>query len=248
MSKKSTTCNIVAPAPSFWSFRSSVVEEVVSAILGESVLNEQGQHSHYSGGVMFDISNPSDLELVEAFQADRPIGGAFADFQRQDRKAPSLKFEAPIFAVDADGELDQTGARTQCQIEFTKGGHSGTLADTLVTVVFSASFDGGETWVKCDPERIAHRLSCGCETRTMGFVGTLGEMSERNGGNAFYVADELADYVRRMWTSADLVMASADKPIYTDRLGINGKSTGYKLSESRNDWEDREQGGGKRRL
>jgi len=217
--------------------------EVFAGIMGERVFTRGADgspvFSHYSGGLLVDADLPDDEILLDFLNAGELIGGVFADTQRQAKTNPSLKFEQ--VGLEWDGsDFSLNGFRTQCQVETTKGGHTGSLEDTLVTVVFSATFDDGATWVKCVPSRTFRELSCGCGREVMGLHDTL----------AMTDASQVVDFIAEAWKPETLVALAGENShrTYTDTLGINGRSTGYLLSESRSDWEARPMGGRKSRM
>lgn len=224
--------------PNLYGVTGDFLSEVRQGVLGEAVF-VGGVFSHYEGGLLVDVDTPDTEALLDFLNAGELIGGVFADTQRQSRLNPSLKFEA--VGLEWNGsDFSLNGFRTQCQVETTKGGHTGSVEDTLVTVVFSATFDGGKSWVKCYPQRIARTLSCGCQREVMGLHDSL----------AHTTASEVVDFIAELWKPETLVELAGDNShrLYTDTLGINGGSTGYRLVESRSDWADRPMGGRKSRL
>lgn len=215
--------------------RSLFMELIETGIVGNYATDENGDELDYRvGGFLADLDAPAE-KLANYLNRGGLVGGVVYDGQRQGEEAPGLKFVSPEF-VKVGGKWKRSGRATMVQVEATKGGHTGTEQDCLITVVVGVRFSAGSDWVKFQPKATVE-MSCGCVNRIAGLRGTLATLSpnriicEITGG-----CDDCESTGMALWNPAEMFESAGENgKFWADRLAVDPNTTEWNHHDSRPD-------------
>ena len=148
-------------------------------------------------------------ELV-ALRADGETVGYFIN----DKQRDTVKVVVPVSA----GEV-------MAEVMVTKGGHTGALADSFLTVFFSYRIGEGD-WHKGHNTDEQVTLSCGCVVKPKGYYGRSADWSASN--VASFVLTYLGGEGAEM-----LFEACAGGKAFADRLGADPRVSAWSHADSR---------------
>lgn len=146
-------------------------------------------------------------EVAAALECGELIGHYVADPHRD-----TVKVIVPV-----------EGGEVMAEINATKGGHTGTLTNAIVTVLFFTRPDGSEEWAHGINDRQSVAMECGCSNSVRGYYG-----------NGTTTGAQVADYITRYLGGDGAQMffdeSNGGKAV-ADTDGVNPRVTTYRYAD-----------------